>query len=84
MTDKLKPVKHYSEVIDVLRHMPSNQIQDMIDLFSEQLKRPTKNPFQGSTRNPAFYVPRMQMVIDLLARNRERMNIIPHFGGDND
>lgn len=64
----------------MLRDLPDTQKQDMIDLFTEVVNKPNNNPFGRSIRNPAYYVPRMARVIELLALYREASNRIPRVG----
>jgi len=64
----------------LLRDLPGTQKQDMIDLFTEVVNKPNNNPFGRSMRNPAYYVPKMARVIDLLALYREANSRIPHIG----
>lgn len=62
----------------LLQGMSIENKQDMISIFSEMVHHPGRDPFAFSSRNPDYYVPRIERIIHLLAVYRRQRSSFPN------
>ncbi len=70
----------YNIMAAVVKAMPDSHKDDLRNLLDKALNQPDRNPFYRSMLNSAYYVPRLQKVVDLLAHYQADMERMPYIG----
>lgn len=65
----------------VIRDLPQNQKDDILDIIKRTLDQPSVNPYQGSCCNHLYYTPKIAKILKLLENYGADMERIPRLGG---